>query len=84
MSKDNISNDFMIALSEYGDCPETIFKLAKTDFEKAVAVEFFLVNKKQESVTTKLVILEKMIFAVFGVGVVGVLVAVIPKIFGFG
>lgn len=82
MSKDKISTKFIEALVKYEDCPETIFKLATTDFEKAVAVEFFLVNKKQETISTKLTYLEKIILSVFGIGVVGVLIQVIPKIFG--
>jgi len=33
-------------IEEFGDCPEELFKIAKKPFEKAVAVEFFLVHKK--------------------------------------
>ena len=37
--------EFAKAVEELGDCPAEIYKMATTDFEKAVAVEFF---KNQE------------------------------------
>jgi len=40
-----LSPEFTEAIKEFGDCPAEIYKLATTNFEKAVAVEFF---KNQE------------------------------------
>ena len=42
---EEISSEFQKYLKENVDCPDKIFKMAKTPWQKAVAVEFF---KNQE------------------------------------
>lgn len=83
MSWEDITN-------EYGDCPEKLFGLAKTDFEKAVAVEFFIVHKKIDERFGKV---EKdiswckwLITGIFSIVALGTLATYIPRLllaFGF-
>lgn len=77
-----IKEEFMEAVTKYADCPETIFKMAKTEWEKVVAVEFFLVAKKQERLEREIIWLKYLCKAVFGVGCIGVMIQIIPKFFG--
>lgn len=47
MSKDDIDHKkFLEAVNEHGDCPEELFKMAKTPFERMTAIEFFNIHKK--------------------------------------
>jgi len=81
MPQDKLSKEFMMAIANYHN-PETIFKLAKTDWEKAVAIEFFFVKRKMDNQDNEIKWLKWLCRAVFGVGVVGVIVQVIPKLLG--
>ena len=81
MPEDIISDDFLEAVSNFHN-PETLFKMAKTDFEKAVAIEFFMVSKHFVEQDNEIKWLKYLVKAVFGVGVLGILIEVIPKIFG--
>lgn len=82
MSEENkLSDDFMVALAQYHN-PETIFKMAKTDWEKAVAIEFFLVKKKYDAIVKEIEWLKWLIKSVFGIGIIGILIQTIPKFFG--
>lgn len=82
MSKRVITEDFQEALLKYEDCPEKLFKIAKTDFEKLVAIEFFGIRKQCELIESKIKLLETLIFAVFSIGAIGVVIQIIPKLFG--
>ena len=78
MTSDNkMSRGFMEALNNYHN-PDTIFKLAKTDFERAVAIEFFLITKRLDVQATKMKHLNWTIVAIFGV----IVLEFIAKIFG--
>lgn len=76
-SDDNVSSEFMDALKDYHN-PDTIFKLAKTDFERATAIEFFFITKRLDIQAEKLKHLNWMIIAVFGV----IVLEFISKLFG--
>jgi hypothetical protein len=68
-----ISPDFRKAIEELGDCPEDIFKMAKTDFEKAVAVEFFKNQEDRNIIKAKFDHLETLIKGLIGgTGLIGV------------
>lgn len=77
-----VSKDFMEAMDKFKDCPEELFKMAKSDFEKATAIEFFELHKECAILKDHMKMLETMIAAVFGVGVIGLLIQIIPKFFG--
>ena len=81
MTKEKLSKEFMTALVNYHN-PETIFKLAKTEFEKAVAIEFFLVKQRMDKQDNDVKWLKWLCRAVFGVGSIGVVIQVIPMLFG--
>lgn len=78
---EKLSKEFLTALYKYHN-PETIFKLANTPWEKAVAIEFYLVKTKQDQTDNEIKWLKYLVKAVFGIGVIGVVVQVIPKLFG--
>jgi len=70
-------------MEQYGDCPEELFKMAKTPFQKAVAVEFYNIiskidehnnNRKREIAEVKKDIswCKWLTMALFGVVVLGV------------
>lgn len=80
--KAEVSKEFMEAIVKYGDCPEEIFKMAKSPFERAIAVEFFKNEKEHAVIKSHLKLLEVMITAVFAIGAIGLLINVIPKFFG--
>jgi len=56
------SKEFLEAIKKYGDCPQDIFKLAKNEYQVAVAVELFK-NEKEHAITnTKLTNIEKLLY----------------------
>jgi len=61
-----ISPEFLEAIKKWGDCPEDIFKLAKTDFEKAVAVEFFKNEKEHSLIIERMDNVNKLVWAILG------------------
>jgi hypothetical protein len=77
MCVDAMDKEFEQLIDEFTDCPEELFKLAKTPFEKAVAVEFFALHKKldEQTISSKKDInwLKWLIVSVFGLTVLGVL-----------
>jgi len=80
--KTKVSEEFIEVMTKFKDCPEELFKMAKSDFEKATAIEFFELHKEYAIIKDHVKMLEAMVVAVFGVGVIGVLIQVIPKFFG--
>lgn len=82
MSKDNhLSDKFIEAIAQYHN-PETIFKLAKTDIEKAIAIEFYLVKFHLEKQDNDIKWLKYLVKAVFGISFIGVAFQAILKFFG--
>jgi hypothetical protein len=95
MSSDK-TEEFTTLIEQYKDCPEELFKMAKTPFEKAVAVEFFMLIKKidqsdnerkKDNIAIKKDIgwLKWLICAIFGIAILGVLsqwFPIILKLFG--
>lgn len=81
MSKEKLSKEFMMALANYHN-PETIFKMANTDWEKAVAIEFYFVKKKQDNTDNEIKWLKYLVKSVFVVGCTGIGIQVITKLFG--
>jgi len=76
MPEDDLSEEFLMALANYHN-PETIFKMAKTPWEKAVAIEFFLVKKNQDKTDNEIKWLKWLTKAVFGVTLLAVVVNVL-------
>jgi len=81
MPDNAISKEFMDALNNYHN-PDTVFKMAKTDFEKAVAIEFFLITKRLDIQSTKMKHLDWLVKGIFGVTLISVLAELVPKFFG--
>jgi hypothetical protein len=79
-----MEDDFKKLIDEYSDCPDEIFKLARTPFEKAVAVEFFALHKKLDEQTSSMKKdidwLKWLIISVFGLSILGVLSQWFPQI----
>lgn len=47
MSEDSVGHEkFLEEVKKNSDCPEGLFKIAKTPFEKLTAIEFFNIHKK--------------------------------------
>ena len=85
-------DEFESLIAQYKDCPEDLFKMARTPYEKAVAIEFFMLikkmdeceaeRKKQDAVIKKDISwLKWLICAVFGIAALGVLSQWFPIIF---
>jgi hypothetical protein len=81
MEKSESTKEFLEFIAKHQDCPETLFKLAKTDFEKACVIEFFELSKKFESLKKDIQWLKWMIKGVFIVSIVAVLAQVISDCF---
>jgi len=75
------STEFMKAIEKY-DCPDKIFKLAKTEYEKAVAVEFFLIHRRLDESDNDTKWLKYLVKAVFSVGVIGLIMQVLSSLLG--
>jgi len=77
MCVNTMDKEFEELIKQYNDCPETLFKMAKTPFEREVAVEFFALHKKldEQTLTMKKDIdwCKWLIISVFGLTVLGVL-----------
>lgn len=56
-----------------GDCPETIFKMANTPWEKAVALEFLSNHKDREIIKEKLAMQGKLLWGILGLTALAVL-----------
>lgn len=77
------SDEFMEAIEKY-DCPEKVFSLAKTSFEKAVAIEFFLMHKRMDKSDNDTKWLKYLVKGTFGVVVLAFITQVIPMLLGMG
>lgn len=75
------SNEFMEAIAKY-DCPDKIFKLATTNFEKAVAIEFFLIHNRLDKSDNDLKWLKYLVKGTFGVVILGIIAQIIPVFLG--
>ena len=67
-------------IEKYSDCPEKVFELAKTPWEKAVAVEFFQNSQERKELKNDIKWLKYLIQAVFGVTILVFVAEVCPKI----
>jgi hypothetical protein len=64
---------------QYDDCPMEIYELAKTSWQKAVALEFFDIHKKLSDFSKDIEWLKYMIKGVFAVTVIAVVANLILK-----
>jgi len=71
MSEEN--KKFIKFLEENRNSPDKVFNLAKTKWQKMVAVEFFLNREEHKLMKQKLEIIEKLVFAVLGVTLISVI-----------
>lgn len=71
-----VSPEFMEAILKFQDCPEDLFKMAKSDFEKATAIEFFGLSTRLEKVDKDLEWIKYIVKAIFGVTLVAVIAQV--------
>lgn len=67
MPQQKIRKDFIEAIRLYSNAPEKLFDLAKTDFEKMVAVEFFQNDKEHSLMAQKFEHQNKLLWGIFGV-----------------
>ena len=67
-------------IKEHGDCPEEIFDLAKTKWQKAVAVEFFVQNKKMEEMKNDIKWLKRLVTGMFSVTVIALVAEFVLKV----
>lgn len=72
---------FLNYINENKDCPEKIFNMAKTPWQKQVAVEFFNNEKFHTASETRLANLEKITFSILGVSVLSVVLYLVNNIF---
>lgn len=61
------NNEWLEFIEKNEDCPENIFKSAKTPWEKLVAVEFFKYDKRCQIIEEKISNHEKLLYAILGV-----------------
>jgi len=73
LDKKEINEYFNNHIRQTGDCPDMIFRLAKTDFERAVAIEFFNVHKKLEDLKKDIKWLKWLIVSLFGAIVIALI-----------
>ena len=78
MPENHISDDFIQALLSYEN-PQTLFEMAKTDWEKAVAIEFHLTNQKIDKNSNDLKWLKWLIQGTLAVGVLSFIVECLTK-----
>lgn len=76
MAKKKTLKDYV---EQYGDCPEEIFNLAKTKWQKAVAVEFFVQNKKIEKIKNDIKWLKWLISGLFSITVIAIVAEFIMR-----
>lgn len=77
MSEGTVSKEFLEAITKYADCPEEVFKLANTDYERAVAVELFKNAKEHSLIKNEIkhtAWLAKLILG--GTGIIGICLVV--------
>jgi len=80
MCVNTMDKEFQELIEEYDDCPEELFKLAKTPFEKGVVVEFFKTHEKIEGIKKDISWCKWLIISVFGLTGLGVLSQWFPVI----
>lgn len=69
-------------LEENKDCPEAVYKLAETPFQKQTAVEFFKNEADHQVIQNTLKMHEKLLIGIFGVVLLGLLADWIGPILG--
>ena len=78
MGKDKkVSPEFKEAILKFQDCPEDLFKMAKSDFEKATAIEFFGLFTRLEKVDKDLEWIKWLVKGIFGVTLIAVIAQII-------
>ena len=77
---DTVDKEFEELIKEYDDCPEELFKLAKTSFEKGVVVEFFKTHEKIDNVKKDIGWLKWMIKGIFGVTLLAIVAQIILRL----
>lgn len=71
-AKDRISLEFKEAVERYADCPEDVFRLAKTEYQIAVAVELFKNDKDHAVFKTEFNNIKKLLYLILSVtGAIG-------------
>jgi len=76
-----ISDNFMEAVANYHN-PHTLFEMAKTDWEKVVALQFINQDQKIQQCNNDIKWLQWLVKGVFAIGIIGLLMDVIPRFFG--
>jgi len=73
-------------IAQNGDCPEVLIKMARTKWQKAVAIEFVRQAHEMEKVVNDQKWIKWMVMSIFGLAILGVLsqwFPVISKLLGF-
>jgi len=73
---------FLKFLEENRNSPDKVFSMARTKWQKMVAVEFFMNRKEHELMKQKLEIIERLVFAVLGVTTISVLGFIVGQVLG--
>lgn len=70
-----------------GDCPETLVKMATTKWQKQVAVEFVLMDKRvikeKAQRDTEMKFMKRIMWAIFGVTVLAWMSQLVPQLLPF-
>jgi hypothetical protein len=77
---DEISKEFLEVINKYKDCPQKVFQLATTEFEKAVAIEFFNLKNRCDRIDTNMKWIKWLIMGLFTTIVVGYIASFCLKI----
>jgi len=80
-NKEVQDNTFMKFVEKNKDCPEKIFQMAKTPWQKQVAVEFFNNEKFHVICENKISNLEKISFGILSVSVLSVVLYLVNNVF---
>jgi len=80
LDKKELDEYFSNHIRQSGDCPDVIFQLAQTDFERAVAIEFFNVHKKLEDVKKDIKWLKWLIISLFGAIIISLIQSAIQSL----
>jgi len=75
--------EFLMKLADAeknGDCPDALIKMATTKWQKQVAVEFVLMDKKLASQSQELSTLKKITWGIFAATAIAAVVQVISQI----
>ena len=67
-------------IEQNGDCPELLIKMARTKWQKAVAIEFVRQARDTQEVKSDLRWIKYLVVSIFGLAVLGVLSQWFPLI----